>query len=343
MKLILKSLKQISYDMEVSNTNIKVDEFKKQIESKHGLDSKSLKLVYSGSILEDNKLLSDYNLADGHVIMMISSKVKPINVKKEEEKKEEPVGVEGGKVESVNKPKEVVTVKSYDKEVQSLVDMGFTKDQSTAAINAAKGNVSLAIEYLYNGIPSSGGGNPQLHEFLDEDEEDEEYEGGPLLDDLLSPEVLSGLNLNDPNTIKVIASVVKIITSQDSSQLPDILADIEETNPEILEFIKKHEATFREELEKPLSEQDLTYFNTYAGVAPGEVGGDEYSSNQVDNPELSNTDKDVIERLKGLGFTEEECVQAYFACDKNEMMAANFLIENKYKDMDVDCKNLFDF
>jgi UV excision repair protein RAD23 len=349
MKLVLKSLKQISYEMVIESADITVEEFKKQIESKHGFEAKYLKLLYNGAVLADDKKLSDYNMADEHVIMMIYSKIKPINVKKEEEKKEETVPKEGDKLKKDDKKedkketqKAVVPAKNYDKEIQNLVDMGFSKDQATAAINAAKGNVTMAVEYLYNGIPSTAqtGANPQFHEFLDEDyeeDEDEEYEGGANILDILNPDVLSALDLKDPNTIKTIASVVKIITSQDSSQLPDILAEIEETNPEIIEFIKKHETVFRTELEKPLSEQDLVYFNNFAGAGPVEEAGDEYTS-PVENPDLSNTDKEVIERLKGLGFTEEECVQAYLACDKNEMMAANFLIENKYKDMDVDCK-----
>ena len=393
MKLTIKSLKQIPYEIELENTeDLNVSELKMEMETKHGFDSKFIKLLFKGSMLDDNKKLNDYNIKDGDILTMMNPKVKPQNINEnnipEESKISEQIK-ENKNLSNENKPKNAKKEispqkiqnknkeepkKDYSAEVKQLTEMGFIQNDSLRAITASKGNIETAIDYLYNGVPEQKSTNkntvPLFSEFLDAEEEEGEGEDeeGQFTQEIpltfeIDPKMLEQFDLKDPNALKTIASFVKVLISEDPSSLQNLLEDIEEMNSDIIEFIKKNEDEFKKLISAPLNDKDLEGFlpimnndSLNRGLSDNEHEHQECEHNKTEeehsevvqeNEEnnllenFSDTEKESIERLKSLGFTEEEVLQAFFACDKNEMLAANFLLENKFKDpnsMDIDCK-----
>ena len=326
MKIIIKNLKQVTYIVEINSEKLTILDLKKEIEKSHGFDSTTLKLLFNGVVLDDSKTLEEYKIKDESTIIMMNSRVKPKNIqqppsntdlnqpKKEEKKTEE---LKPGE-KKANEPKKAE--EKYSQQINSLIDMGFEKSQAEAAIKAARGQIDLAVDFLYNGIPEG------------------------INDIAMGEEGNNDNDVNDENEedpIKTIASVAKILCQNNPGALNELLQTIQQTNPDLMDLLKERENEFKTLLEQPINEQDYRAFQRFGnqmGIG-GEGGEDAHHSygggQRKIRLNLTPEEQEAIKRLKDSGnFSEADVIQAYIACDKNEELTANYLFEQKMKDDD---------
>ena len=297
MHLLLKNLKQQEYQIEIESDQKTVKDLKLEIEKVHNFDSSCIKLLHSGVVLEDAKTLEEYKIKEGNVIIMMLLKPKKVEAKPEPNQKEELQQQEPPKNEE-NKPQP-----QYTEQINALVDMGYEKEKVERAIKAANGSIDLAVEYLHEEQipnqtePNTGNANSNIP---------------------------SSSNSNLPEELKKNASIIKCLCMNNPEKLPSILTNLKEHSPQLFELIKQHEEDFKNLLVSPLSEEDIRNFQSIQQELrrpPGQT-----------SIRLTKEESDAVKRLQELGFSQADAVQAYFACDKNEEMAANFLFEQKMRD-----------
>lgn len=123
------------------------------------------------------------------------------------------------------------------------------------------------------------------------------------------------------------------VIQQNPQLLNAVLQQIGQTNPALLQLISQNQESFVRMLNEPVT--GAASPAAAAAVVPSPTGGTQAAVGPQPPQsiiQVTPQDKDAIERLKALGFPEHLVVQAYFACEKNENMAANFLLSQNFDD-----------
>ena len=127
---------------------------------------------------------------------------------------------------------------------------------------------------------------------------------------------------------------MKVLCRDDPERIYTLLNTLKSKNPALLNRIKEREEDFKQLLVSPVNQQDIDNYKFFEQ----EIGNIPRGQRRIEI-QLTQEEREAINRLKELGFSESDAIQAYIACDKNEELAANYLFEQKLREEDEANKN----
>ncbi|XP_019372625.1 PREDICTED: UV excision repair protein RAD23 homolog B, partial [Gavialis gangeticus] len=217
----------------------------------------------------------------------------------------------------------LVTGQSYENMVTEIMSMGYEREQVIAALRASFNNPDRAVEYLLMGIP---GDNQAVA-----DPPQAAGTGASQSSAVAAAATTTTTSSSGGHPLEFLRNQpqfqqMRQIIQQNPSLLPALLQQIGRENPQLLQQISQHQEHFIQMLNEPVQESGQG-----GGGGGGGTGGvAEAGSGHMNYIQVTPQEKEAIERLKALGFPEGLVIQAYFACEKNENLAANFLLQQNF-------------
>mmetsp|Transcript_14944 Transcript_14944/g.38398 ORF Transcript_14944/g.38398 Transcript_14944/m.38398 type:complete len:355 (-) Transcript_14944:31-1095(-) len=351
MKVTLKTVQGTQFGLELEE-GTKIADVKAMVQSKQGegfLAEKML-LIYKGQVLKDDTTLGENNVTENGfmVIMMTKDKKAPEPAPAAPAPAAAPAAeaapatpaapaaapaaaaaVPAGTPDYSSAASALATGSALESSVSMICEMGFEREQVMRAMRAAFNNPDRAVEFLMNGIPeteevpppeaaAAGGAAPGGAAA-------DAAGGGPNAQPLdMFPQGMPGMEGGASGTLDFLRSntqfqALRQMVQANPQILQPMLQELGKQNPQLLQLINSNQQEFLRLINEPAPE-GVPGMDELAAMAGGGEG--------AVTIELSQEDRDAIERLEALGFDRNMCVEAYFACEKNESLAANFLLEN---------------
>ncbi|NXE12547.1 RD23B protein, partial [Lophotis ruficrista] len=221
----------------------------------------------------------------------------------------------------------LVTGQSYENMVTEIMSMGYEREQVIAALRASFNNPDRAVEYLLMGIP---GDNQAVAEPSQAGSTGASQSSAVAAAVATIPTATSSLGGHPLEFLRNQPQFQQMrqIIQQNPSLLPALLQQIGRENPQLLQQISQHQEHFIHMLNEPVLESRQGLSGNDDGASTGGVA--EAGNGHMNYIQVTPQEKEAIERLKALGFPEGLVIQAYFACEKNENLAANFLLQQNF-------------
>ncbi|XP_051929560.1 UV excision repair protein RAD23 homolog B-like [Hippocampus zosterae] len=233
----------------------------------------------------------------------------------------------------------LVTGQAYENLVSEIMSMGYERQAVVSALRASYNNPDRAVEYLLTGLPTTEAGDMPA---LGDSPTDPPATLAPSTQTTTTTTTTPPVEANRPspgggaapaqNPLEFLRNQpqfqqMRQIIQQNPALLPALLQQLGRDNPQLLQQITQHQERFVQMLNEPQGG------GGGGGGGDGSGGGGEpRASSRSNYIQVTPQEKEAIERLKALGFPEALVIQAYFACEKNENLAANFLLQQAWDD-----------
>ncbi|XP_054645515.1 RAD23 homolog A, nucleotide excision repair protein b isoform X2 [Dunckerocampus dactyliophorus] len=226
----------------------------------------------------------------------------------------------------------LVTGQAYENLVSEIMSMGYEREAVVSALRASYNNPDRAVEYLLTGLPTEAS-DALPQDTLPRDAPSDTAAPTPQPPQPPTapanrpvsgsqPTPASGGSPSTRNPLEFLRNQpqfqqMRQIIQQNPALLPALLQQLGRDNPQLLQQITQHQERFVQMLNEPQG---------------GGEGIEPRGSPHGNYIQVTPQEKEAIERLKALGFPEGLVIQAYFACEKNENLAANFLLQQAWDD-----------
>nr|BAJ53744.1 nucleotide excision repair protein [Penaeus japonicus] len=215
----------------------------------------------------------------------------------------------------------LVMGEEFNRMVENIMEMGYERSQVERALRASFNNPYTAVQYLVDGIP------PNLEEPAAQPAQGGDGGGEEQV-------VAEGEADPDEDPLNFLRSQpqfeqMRQMIRSNPSLLDAFIRQIGQTNPQLLQVIQQNQEAFVR-----MTERRGQFWRWKHSGGSGNQGGDGSGGRAAPGQNailVSPQDRDAIERLKALGnFPEDVVIQAYFACEKNENLAAEFLFSQTW-------------
>ncbi|KAJ1391414.1 XPC-binding domain [Sesbania bispinosa] len=222
--------------------------------------------------------------------------------------------------------------------IQQILEMGggsWDRDTVIRALRAAFNNPERAVEYLYSGIPEQADVPAVARSATIGQAENPSVQapqpavptGGPNTNPLnLFPQGIPNLGTNEnAGDLDFLRNsqqfqALRAMVQANPQILQPMLQELGKQNPHLMQLIQEHQADFLRLINEPEGE--------------GEGEGEENLQNQLASlmpPTITVTpeEQEAIQRLEDMGFDRDLVLEVFFACNKNEDLAANYLLDHQ--------------